>query len=305
MNPRFFTTTLLAVALFAYPDFAHGQIANITSDVQTEFGVYHPYVVSVTPAVATYTFSSDFGEVTNFSKFASAFTEADKSLLRQNHFVSEPSQFKQIYSLYNSAKENNIPQFVTTDALLHTFHILYDYSLRVLEVKRFADDVKTLNHALLERIWEYFHQTGSPSDSSLLGKAIQKDIAYFTVAEYIPKPEQLCFKGAQLSGAESMACQELTLITAHEGFAFSPIFGYKEDYSQYVPRGHYTRNDTLKIYFKQMMWCGRMMFRVSPPKNEFTNEVDEDKAKEETLMAILIVRAMNELTVNGEPAMNP
>ncbi len=305
MNPRFFTTTLLAVSLFACPDFAHGQTANITSDVQTEFGVYHPYAVSVTPAVATYTFSLDFSDVTNFSKFASAFAEADKSLLRQNHFVSKPSQFKQIYSLYNSAKENNIPQFVTTDALLHTFHILYDYSLRLLEVKRFADDVKALNHAVLERMWEYFHQTGSPSDSSLMGKAIQKDIAYLTVAEYIPKSEQLCFKGAQLSSAETMACEELTLIATHEGFAFSPIFGYKEDYSQYVPRGHYTRNDTLKIYFKQMMWYGRMMFRVSPPKNEFTNEVDEDKAKQETLMAILIVRAMNELTVDGEPAMNP
>ena len=37
-----------------------------------------------------------------------------------------------------------------------------------------------------------------------------------------------------------MVQNELTLIKGHEGFADSPIFGYKEDYSQYVPRGHYT-----------------------------------------------------------------
>jgi len=304
MKTRYFLIALLVVTLFAYTNITYGQLANITSDVQTEFGVYHPYLVIVTPAVATYTVSSDFSDVTNFSQLASAFTEADKSLLRQNHFVSKPSLFKQVYSLYNYAEENNIPQFVTTDALLHTFHILYDYSLRVLEVKRFADDLKALNHAMLERMSEYYRRTNCPCDSNLR-KVIEKDIAYFTVVEYIPKPEQLCFKGAQLSGAERMACEELKLIAAHQGFAPSPIFGYKEDYSQYVPRGHYTRNDTLKIYFKQMMWYGRMMFRVSPPKNEFTNEIDEEKAKEETLMAILIVRAMNELSVNGEPAMNP
>jgi hypothetical protein len=281
---------------------ARGQIANIANDVKTEFGLYHPYLVVCTPAVATYTFSSDFSDVAGFSKLSSTFTEADKSLLRQNHFVSKPSQYKQIYSLYNSAKENGIPQFVTTDAMLHTFHIMYDYSLRILEVKRFADDVKALNHALLERFKSYYNQISVPADSSLR-KVIEKDIAYFTVVEYIPQPDML--GGSQLGPGEAMASAELQLIAAHQGFGVSPIFGYKEDYSQYVPRGHYTRNDTLKVYFKQMMWFGRMMFRVSPPKNEFTDEIDEEKAKEETLMAILIVQAMNGLTVNGEPALNP
>jgi hypothetical protein len=302
MKARYLLAVLAAVGLLGATETANGQIANITNDVKTEFGLYHPYLVVCTPAVATYTFSSDFSDVANFSKLSSALTEADKSLLRQNHFVSKPSQYKQIYSVYKDAKENGIPQFVTTDAMLHTFHIMYDYSLRILEVKRFADDVKALNHALLERFKSYYSQISDLADSSLR-RVMEKDIAYFTVVEYMPQPDML--GGNQLGPGEAMASAELQLIAAHEGFEDSPIFGYKEDYSQYVPRGHYTRNDTLKIYFKQMMWFGRMMFRVSPPKNDFTGEIDEEKAKEETLMAILIVRAMNELTVNGEPAMNP
>lgn len=28
----------------------------------------------------------------------------------------------------------------------------------------------------------------------------------------------------------------------------------KEDYSQYIPRGHYDKTDQLKAYFKSMMW---------------------------------------------------
>lgn len=35
-----------------------------------------------------------------------------------------------------------------------------------------------------------------------------------------------------------------------------------EDYSQYVPRGHYTASEGLKRYFKSMMWLGRMTFKA-------------------------------------------
>ncbi|MBU4444488.1 DUF3160 domain-containing protein, partial [bacterium] len=103
---------------------------------------------------------------------------------------------------------------------------------------------------------------------------------------------------------DSLVEAELDLIAAHQGFDFSPIFDdqpirYKEDYSQYVPRGHYTRNDTLKTYFKSMMWYGRMMFRVEPD----TTEAGKQKGKEETLLAILIVKILNELNINGEPAL--
>jgi len=35
-----------------------------------------------------------------------------------------------------------------------------------------------------------------------------------------------------------------------------------EDYSQYVPRGHYTQSEDLKRYFKAMMWLGRIGMRI-------------------------------------------
>src|SRR5947207_6847650 len=57
---------------------------------------------------------------------------------------------------------------------------------------------------------------------------------------------------------QSEVARALALIEAHAGLANSPIFIYDEDYSQYVPRGHYTRSETLGRYFKAMMWYGRM-----------------------------------------------
>lgn len=52
--------------------------------------------------------------------------------------------------------------------------------------------------------------------------------------------------------------RELGLITDHRGHSPSPVFKYAEDYSQYVPRGHYTVSSKLRNYFKAMMWYGRM-----------------------------------------------
>ena len=76
--------------------------------------------------------------------------------------------------------------------------------------------------------------------------------------------------------------KELALIEAHAGVEKSPVMNIgasaadaidtpqgnlspdyvNEDYSQYVPRGHYTKSDGLKAYFKSMMWYGRLSFRL-------------------------------------------
>ena len=43
------------------------------------------------------------------------------------------------------------------------------------------------------------------------------------------------------------------------------LFGKERvmDFSQFTPRGHYTRSVKLKKYFQCMMWLGRVDFRVA------------------------------------------
>jgi hypothetical protein len=92
---------------------------------------------------------------------------------------------------------------------------------------------------------------------------------------------------------------ELGLIEGGGGFATSPIWDtggqasedlLLEDYSQYIPRGHYTRDEGLKTYFKAMMWYGRMTFRLKDPI--------------ETQRALLVVQAMrNAMTASGRSAL--
>jgi len=94
------------------------------------------------------------------------------------------------------------------------------------------------------------------------------------------------------------------LIEAHAGFSDSPIFKYKEDYSQYVPRGHYTRSETLKAYFKAMMWYGRMAFLLKGsdiygPSGEALVSVQD--ARIQTLQAVLLGLALERLEAGGQP----
>ncbi len=57
----------------------------------------------------------------------------------------------------------------------------------------------------------------------------------------------------------------MKLIASHSGFDKSPVVGVKVDYSQFIPRGHYTRSELLTRYFKAMMWYGNVAI---PIKND-------------------------------------
>ena len=43
------------------------------------------------------------------------------------------------------------------------------------------------------------------------------------------------------------------LIKNHKGFRKFPVFGYLEDYSQDVPRGHHNISEEFKSYLKTMI----------------------------------------------------
>jgi hypothetical protein len=95
--------------------------------------------------------------------------------------------------------------------------------------------------------------------------------------------------------------QECENIRNHKGLEFRELLTYiknpsiyqtpyaYEDYNQYIPRGHYTRNEKLENYFKAMMWYGRIDFKLRPASEEpaitYGNKM--------TLQAILIADALS------------
>lgn len=258
----------------------------IAETVPGGFADYVPYQVKAQPTVPGY--EVDLGQVAN-PDLLMELSDEQRALLEENGFVVVPSRMAQIYEIYKSAKDRGVPIFVTTDALLHAYHILYDYTLRAAEINHFVNDLQGLNAAMREVAEEqYSAATGEVQE------AARRNVAYFSVASVLLEPDTQIAPDV----ADDVSA-ELDFIGAHQGFAQSPIFGYKEDYSQYVPRGHYTRNETFERYFKTMMWYGRMMFRLKPGPSPEAIEA----GRMETRQAILIVAALQNAQVRGESAL--
>jgi len=213
--------------------------------------------------------------------------DAQRAALEENGFVVVPQGYEQIYQIYQRADDAGIPAFVTTDAVLHAYHILYDYALRLAEIEHFIADLEALNAAMLEAAEADYAATGDP-----VQEAAWQNLAFLAVATKLLTPD-----ADVPAPVRDVVVEELVLIEAHEGITFSPIFGYREDYSQYVPRGHYTRNEDFERYFRAMMWYGRMSFHLAVPR-------DPEAARRETRGALLIVRALHNAQVGSEPALD-
>ncbi|HAE87201.1 TPA: hypothetical protein DCG86_04170 [Candidatus Marinimicrobia bacterium] len=249
---------LLSILMIAFKlSFAQtGMLANIKGQIETEFGTYIPYLVDIDPNAPQYVVESDFSNVANFNDFT--FTESQKQKLLENHFVvipgrtSGPTGYKEIYDIYNEARENDVPQFITTDAVLHTYHKLFDKILSTTEEDYLIRYLKEMDSMLVHESLNAYHN----NSDDFIRSCFKTLVAYFSV------PLKLMDSTYQVPDLVSDTVrQELELIEAHAGYEIPPLFGaYPEDYSQYKPRGHYTKTEALEQYFKAMMWHGRQTF---------------------------------------------
>ncbi len=188
-------------------------------------------------------------------------TPAQRQALQTHGFVvvpPVPGAHKEFYQVYERLRyESGGHIYVTADAVLHVYHLLFSKLLRDLEQDVFLPDLQRLTQGMLAVSAEQYQTLrGGPLGEAALGNA-----AYFGVAARL-----LGLGDAVPPEAEERMQAELALIESAQGPAVSPIWEpggeYIEDYSQYIPRGHYTRSAEMERYFRAMMWYGRMTFRL-------------------------------------------
>ena len=207
--------------------------------------------------------------------------------------ITPDYSYKTLFHVYEKLKARNRAQFVTTDVALHGAHLLFDYSLRLIELDELDALAKKLTRAMVENCVR--------NDIDLkTGRDLQ---AFFSVAAKCLDPD---FEVP--ADVAARVAKDLALMEKHEGGAISATLDNGEDFSQYIPRGHYTRNETFKRYFKAMMWYGRRMFRVEevrpdcvPPPLASDRWSDAHKRHESRCM-LLITWLLHHVKVDGEPA---
>lgn len=202
---------------------------------------------------------------------------------RSDDMVDLYSQFGGEFADWKRKPENAV--FVSTDFLIHIYHVLIDRSFQNIEEVNFQPALRQLTEALYNNAITKYNQEQDPQlkDSwkrlsvfylvpqVLLNSSSNKPIIYFGNSAEQDKglqddnnADSLASVQAQLQQYQNTtpteiyqsASQKLNLIM--EAKAFSP----EEDYTQYTPRSHYTKNSVLRSYFRAMMWYGRQAFKV-------------------------------------------
>lgn len=181
--------------------------------------------------------------------------KAQRTALSKNGFVIRPASWQQFDAVYEDTRYMLEPVFITTDSMLHIYHLIFNKLLRDLERESLEPALKKMNHLLVK-----------DAQAQLVkykGTALEEDakrvLAYVAVAQQLADP-----KAKPPAEVADLVNKEVDAASKASGAGMSAIFKELQmDYSQYIPRGHYTRSEQLKTYFKGMMWLGNVNMRVS------------------------------------------
>jgi len=278
-------------------------LSEISPDLKQQFGRYYePIKFQVQPQVPSYQLPLKPSQIQNYSQVSFYLNQGSaKDLLLKNGFVTVNfGNEEDVVNAYKKIKQSDTPIFITSDSLLHLYHIQFDETLKRIEEKEFYSELIKISQAYQKEFQERYKTSFGISK-----EADRRGIAFFTVALKLLDP-----KASVPKEVKSLVDWELKQIEAHKGFPGdleaeqNSIFKYKEDYSQYVPRGHYTQSENLKRYFKAMMWFGRMTMLIKGNKIYGPDKpalVSPEEAKIQTILASTIAGLAGELKLEGEP----
>ncbi|WP_424102636.1 DUF3160 domain-containing protein [Moorena producens] len=180
---------------------------------------------------------------------------------KQGFVVSERMGAHSFAELFYRIYSNDLPVFVSADALLHAWHRSYDAILEELEESYLATSLDEILTGMADKIPEASNQYGDGVlDLSLI------DADYFLgVARSLLAGEAVKTKLNQ----DARVAATFQAIEAEQIQEFE-LFGRDRhmDFSQFKVRGHYENSETLKKYFRAVMWCGRVDLRIAGKPQE-------------------------------------
>lgn len=194
-------------------------------------------------------------------------TSAEKKLLRQNGFVvTERLRTETFTEQFRNIYNNDMPVFISTDAMLHVFHVSYDAILKDTELQFVIPKLSELLSKCHSQIMDLDEKYGQNQSM----KPMLRDVdVYFTMARKLLDPSVSPY---YVENSEEV--NELMDLIAKEKWEAYPLFSescFRDiDFSQFKPRGHYTDEHwpVLQNYFRTMMWLGRIELYLAAPSSD-------------------------------------
>ncbi|MGL1891983.1 MAG: DUF3160 domain-containing protein [Spirochaetaceae bacterium] len=176
--------------------------------------------------------------------------------------ATSPDDMVSIYQKDSKQRDNSI--FLTTDLLTHTQHILFNNFLQSEEINMIPK---------LEIFIDRF--IDSISNLELESELSQYMLNYFNIPKLLLNYSSEDNVNNDLLKNESREIiEEYNLIINHAKPQLSPVLKYNQDYSKYIPRGHYTKSDELKAYFLTMVWFAQTNMTLKVEKNKVPTDLD-------------------------------
>ncbi len=201
--------------------------------------------------------NDDLYDIEYFELINKAFElkSSEKQLLNNNKFVVlNRMGTEDILDAYKFYWENELPIFITTDTMLHTWHLIFDYTLKKLEEKIFYPLLSELADKIaLNALMEY--NNNFLMEDTLIYLIVASELANSTYSELLP-PD---IKNASEKILNAIM-DEISLESAISQFDTELTRRFIDDFSQYKPRGHYIHSETLQNYFRLFKWFSRIPF---------------------------------------------
>jgi hypothetical protein len=171
-----------------------------------------------------------------------------------------------MFALYAENRDQGKPNYITEDFLLMTYGMLLDDAIAHFEEKVALPEMAAIVEGLEQELGG-----GGSADNRAFVAVLRALLA------------------GQDRVSEEKAAAELKLVLAAGGLSKSPLFGQTIDYSQFKPRGKYTRSAELGRYFQAMRYAGTVLFPVRDTQATGTSPADADRL---TAQAIGLAKAM-------------
>lgn len=222
------------------------------------------------------------GQMVNINNLINPFQLATfdsnlRSALEKYAFAIVPGEEKQLFHVYERNDYHQFPNFVTTDLFLQVFHMYFDCLLKEVEQEKFVPMLTTF----IKQLYDAMTTQASFANDANVKAAAQYNAAYFAIAHALITGENNLPVSSTYT---ELVKEEITHVNKAET-EYSAFLGYVPErempkfiYNTYRPRGHYTRNETLKRYFRTMMWLQNAPFGTDM----------EDKLQSALLMAQVI-----------------
>lgn len=194
-------------------------------------------------------------------------TNYEKSLLQHNGFViSERLKANSFGGAFLDIFQQDLPVYVSTDAILYALHISYDRILKDVELSVLIDSVKSM---LIQMHSSVPVLSSAYSNNPVMAQMLKDVDFYLTIGIDLITGQQV--NPVYPENTEKIN-RVLSKIISANGIGSDTLFSsipVTYDWSQFKPRGHYVDDfhPELANYFRAMMWLGRTEIYLLMPRS--------------------------------------